>query len=174
MTTTEPVEKPEQPRKTTLPRSALALVYAFVLVGGALRSVEAGCQTSLRHSLQNVWLCSVVSYACALTGFAVLFGVAWLISRRSMHWPTRADFRAMPRWAPFGGLIGGAAVFAMIALAARVGASTFNAVIIAGQMFGALVIDNFGWMGFPRRTVTPKRILAGVLIVVGIYLMAAY
>ncbi|MGK8490882.1 DMT family transporter [Nocardia asiatica] len=159
--------------RAALPRVTTALIFAFILVGGALRSVEAGCQNSLKLALKNVWLCGVISYAVAFTGFAIFLVVALLVSA-DRPWPTRADIRTMPRWAPFGGLLGGAAILAMIAVASDVGASTFNALIIAGQMFGALAIDHFGLMGFPRRAVTQKRIAACVMIILGIYLMAAY
>ncbi|MBF6168473.1 DMT family transporter [Streptomyces gardneri] len=159
--------------RTTLPRVTTALIFVFILVGGALRSVEAGCQNSLKLALKNVWLCGVISYAVAFTGFAIFLAVALAVSS-NRPWPTRADIRTMPRWAPFGGLLGGAAILAMISVASDVGAGTFNALIIAGQMFGALAIDHFGLMGFPRRAVNPKRVAACVMIIVGIYLMATY
>ncbi|WP_159837827.1 DMT family transporter [Nocardia sp. CY41] len=159
--------------RAALPRATMALIFAFILVGGALRSVEAGCQNSLKLALKNVWLCGVISYAVAFTGFAIFLTVALLVST-NRPWPTKADIRSMPRWAPFGGLLGGAAILAMISVASDVGAGTFNALIIAGQMFGALAIDHFGLMGFPRRAVSSKRIAACVMIIAGIYLMASY
>lgn len=159
--------------RTALPPVTTALIFVFILVGGALRSVEAGCQNSLKLALKNVWLCGVISYAVAFTGFAIFLVVSLVVSA-DRPWPSRADIRSMPRWAPFGGLLGGAAILAMIAVASDVGASTFNALIIAGQMFGALAIDHFGLMGFPRRAVSPKRVAACAMIITGIYLMAAY
>jgi transporter family-2 protein len=153
--------------------AALAGVFVFILIGGALRSVEAGCQNQLKGALKNVWLCGVISYAVALTGVTLILAVTLLVvSRRP--WPTRADVKAMPKWAPFGGLTGGAAILAMITVASSVGVSTFNAVIIAGQMFVAVALDHLGVMGFPRRSVTPQRVLACLLIIAGAYLMAKY
>ncbi|GAB2702913.1 DMT family transporter [Nocardia thraciensis] len=167
--TTTTLEPPRKP----LSRNALTLVVVFILVGGALRSVEAGCQNSLKLSLKNVWLCGVISYAVAFTGFLVFILVARMVTKQ-WPWPTRADVRALPWWAPFGGLLGGAAILAMIAVASDVGVSTFNALIIAGQMFAALLIDHFGVMGFPRHRVTGRRLAACAMIIVGIYLMAKY
>ncbi|WP_051163572.1 DMT family transporter [Nocardia brevicatena] len=163
----------------TLPRATTALLFVFILIGGALRSVEAGCQNSLKLALGNVWLCGVVSYAVAFTGFAVFLAIYLIAtsrrtgSRRRAR-PALSDLRSMPAWAPFGGLLGGAAVLAMISVASSVGASTFNALIIAGQMSGALVLDHFGLMGFPKRSVSPRRATACVMIVAGVYLMAGY
>ncbi len=170
MTATVPVAA-----RRTLPRSMMALVFVFMLIGGALRSVEAGCQNSMKLALKNVWLCGVISYAVALTGVALILAVSLLFSARATRrWPTRADLAAMPKWAPFGGLTGGAAIFAMITVASSVGVSTFNAVIIAGQMFLATAMDHFGVMGFPRRRINPQRVAACAMIIAGSYLMAKY
>ncbi|WP_067904205.1 DMT family transporter [Nocardia vaccinii] len=163
------------PVRPALPRSMMALVFLFMLIGGALRSVEAGCQNSMKLALKNVWLCGVISYAVALTGVALILAVSLLFSARATRrWPTRADLAAMPKWAPFGGLTGGAAIFAMITVASSVGVSTFNAVIIAGQMFLATAMDHFGVMGFPRRRINPQRVAACAMIIAGSYLMAKY
>jgi transporter family-2 protein len=154
---------------TKLPRTTLALIFVFILVSGALRSVEAGCQNSLKLAMKNMWLCGVISYSVALTGCLIVLGLSSL-----KPWPTMADVKAMPRWAPFGGLLGGAAILAMITVASQVGVSTLNALLIAGQMFIALLLDHFGLMGFARRAASVQRFAACVMITVGIFLMAKY
>ncbi|MEU7765317.1 DMT family transporter [Nocardia sp. NPDC049190] len=171
--TTSTAEAPVTRTRTKLSPRMTAVVFAFILAGGALRSVEAGCQNSLKLALQNVWLCGVISYAVAFTGFTVFLLISLAVSSHKV-WPSLADVKGMPRWAPFGGLLGGAAIFAMIAVASGVGVSTFNALIIAGQMVMAVVLDHFGLMGFPRRKASPQRFAACVMIAIGIYLMARY
>ncbi len=168
---TAPSETVSRP---SLPGRLMVLVFVFMLIGGALRSVEAGCQNSLKLALHNVFLCGVISYTVALAGVGLVFAVVMVVSSRRRQWPSRADLMAMPRWAPFGGLTGGAAIFAMITAASSVGVSTFNALIIAGQMVLATAMDHFGVMGFPRRRITVRRLAGCVLIVIGSYLMAKY
>ncbi|WP_067722014.1 DMT family transporter [Nocardia yamanashiensis] len=159
--------------RPTLSRSALSLVFVFLLIGGALRSVEAGCQNSLKLALKNVFLCGVISYAVALAGVGtILVATLWVSKKR--NWPTWTDVRTMPAWAPFGGLTGGAAIFAMITVASSVGVSTFNALIIAGQMFLAALMDHYGVMGFPRRRMDATRVAACAMIIIGSYLLAKY
>ncbi|MEV0044990.1 DMT family transporter [Nocardia rhamnosiphila] len=145
----------------------MALVFLFVLAGGALRSVEAGCQNTLMNHIKNMWLCAVISYAVALLGFSI-----FLLLSSKTPWPDLDDLRSMPWWAPFGGLLGGAAVIGMIAVARYVGVATFSALVIVGEMVIALVMDHFGLMGFEERHATLPRVLACVLITGAIYLMA--
>jgi transporter family-2 protein len=146
---------------------ALGLIFLFILIGGGLRSVEAGCQNTLKLSMRNMWLCAVISYAVALTGFSIALAF-------SSHtpWPTLADVQAMPWWAPFGGLLGGAAVLGMITVARHVGVATFSAVVIVGEMFVALAMDNYGLMGFTPRPASVPRFVACGLIAFATYLMS--
>ncbi|WP_227984153.1 DMT family transporter [Nocardia spumae] len=150
---------------------ALGLVFLFILAAGGLRSVEVGCQNTQKIHVKNIWLCAVVSYAVALVGFSIFLAISSVVSESP--WPTFADVRQMPWWAPFGGLIGGVAVVGMITVARHVGVATFNAVVIVSEMLVALVMDDLGLMGFAVREVTPPRLLAAVLITVAVYLMAS-
>lgn len=145
----------------------LGIVFLFILIGGAFRSVEAGCQNTLMNSLKNMWVCALISYAVALTGFLV-----FLLFAPKNPWPSWEDIRHLPWWAPFGGFVGGAAVIGMIAVARYIGVATFSALVIVGEMVLALFLDNFGWMGFAQHAITWQRILAAVLITVAIWLMS--
>jgi len=51
-----------------------------------------------------------------------------------------------------------------VVTAPRLGAATLVALILAGQAIASLLVDHFGWVGFPEHAVTPGR-LAGVLLV---------
>ncbi|MFD8245025.1 DMT family transporter [Nocardia sp. NPDC059691] len=154
--------------KDVLPMSlVIGLVFLFILVGGSLRSAEAGCQNTLMNHMKNMWLCAVISYAVALTGFSIFLALS-----SKTPWPTLDDVRNMPWWAPFGGLLGGAAVMGMIAVARHVGVATFSALVIVGEMVVAVIMDHFGLMGFEERSASVPRLVACGLITLAIYLMA--
>lgn len=148
----------------------LGFVFLFILVAGGLRSVEVGCQNTQKLYVRDMWLCAVISYAVALTGFSIFLVVSVLVSKSP--WPTLTDVRNMPWWAPFGGLVGGVAVIGMITVARYVGVATFNAVVIVSEMLVALVMDDLGLMGFAVRHATPGRLVAAALICAAVYLMA--
>jgi transporter family-2 protein len=148
----------------------LGFVFLFILVAGGLRSVEVGCQNTQKLYLRDVWLCAVISYAVALTGFSIFLLISVLVSKQS--WPTAADLDHLPWWAPFGGLVGGVAVICMITVARYVGVATFNAVVIVSEMLVALVMDDLGLMGFTVRHATAPRLVAAALICAAVYLMA--
>ncbi|MBU3066500.1 DMT family transporter [Nocardia sp. NEAU-G5] len=148
----------------------LGFVFLFILVAGGLRSVEVGCQNTQKIYVRDMWLCAVISYAVALTGFSIFLLISVLVSKSP--WPTLADLRHMPWWAPFGGLVGGVAVIGMITVAKYVGVATFNAVVIVSEMLVALVMDDLGLMGFATRHASAPRLVAAALICAAVYLMA--
>ncbi len=58
-------------------------------------------------------------------------------------------------------------------LAPALGAATLLSVAIAGQMSFALVLDHYGLVGFPQRSMSPGRALGAGLLVVGVVIDAA-
>jgi bacterial/archaeal transporter family-2 protein len=70
-----------------------------------------------------------------------------------------------------GGIIGVVYVIATMMLAPRLGAASFIAAIVAGQMIMALLIDHYGLIGFPRHTIDISRLLGAVFVIGGVVAM---
>jgi len=77
----------------------------------------------------------------------------------------------VPTWAWFGGLLGATYVAATTVLGPKLGAASFLALTLAGQMVAALLVDHFGVIGFPQSPLTPTRLLGTALLVVGVLLI---
>ena len=56
-------------------------------------------------------------------------------------------------------------------LAPRLGATSMLAWILAGQMLASLVLDHFGWLGFPVHPINWGRIVGVLMLVGGILLI---
>ena len=46
-----------------------------------------------------------------------------------------------------------------------------TALIVAGQVVISLVMDHHGWLGLAVREITTTRLLGGVLVVAGVFLV---
>jgi transporter family-2 protein len=77
----------------------------------------------------------------------------------------------MPSWAWMGGLLGAIYVASVTMLGPRLGGMTMVALVIAGQLTVALVVDRFGILGYPQVAVTPPRLLGAALLLVGAVLV---
>lgn len=77
----------------------------------------------------------------------------------------------VPVWAWFGGALGAAYVASVTVLGPRLGGLALLGLVLAGQLIAALVVDQYGVLGYPRIPITPVRLLGAVLLVVGTLLI---
>ena len=141
----------------------LLVVFAFVL--GVLLPVQAGINAQLRVSLGEPLAATLVSFVVGTVGLAI----GAVFARTSF--PVGAAWAQSPWWHWIGGLIGAVYVAGSIVLAPRLGAATLIAAVVAGQMLTSLVLDQFGWVGFPVHEATPLRLLGAALIIGGVVLI---
>lgn len=142
------------------------LLYPFILVAGALQAAGVVMNGKLKDSLVNPWLASTVSF------LPIVFVFLFVLALRPLPMPREEDVRAMPWWAPLGGLAGAVAVFGGLLFVAEVGAGTFNGLLITANLITALALDHFALLGMPRHRAGRGRIAGGVLMIAGIALIA--
>jgi transporter family-2 protein len=103
----------------------------------------------------------------ALVG-ALLAGAVLLLARRSLV--GYADGLAAPKWLWLGAMMSVVIVGAITLAGARIGTTATVALLIAGQLGAAVVIDRFGWFGIERVAVTWPRVAGIALLALGAFL----
>jgi len=145
-----------------------AWLYPLILIAGALQAWGPPMNGALRNALANPWLASLVSFLPIVAFLAVLF---FCVPRPL---PTAEGIAHMPWWAPLGGLVGAFAVVAGLLFVNKVGAGTFAGLTITANILMSLVIDKFGLFGMAVHPLSLGRMAGGVLMVVGIALVATF
>jgi transporter family-2 protein len=102
-----------------------------------------------------------------MVGTAGLF--AYLLITRA-EWPARAALAGAPARAWFGGLLGAFYVASSVIVGPRLGAAALLALTVFGQLVASLVVDNYGWLGFPQQPLTLTRLVGAVLLLAGVVL----
>ncbi len=137
----------------------MLLMCLLAITAGSTLSVQAG----INAHLQAGWaghpaLAAMVSFAVGTLG---LFAYVLIM---------RIPFPAFPGrtvpWHWLGGLLGAYFVSVSVYVAPRLGAVTMVALILAGQVGVSLLLDQFGWLGYPQKDISWQR-MAGVLLVAG-------
>lgn len=142
------------------------LLTLAAFAAGSLLSVQAGINAQLARGIGAPLVAAMISFAVGL----VLLVVAGLVARVEL--PAMATLRGLPVHVLVGGgLIGATYVLSAILLAPRLGAGVLVALVVAGQISAALVLDQFGLVGFPEQALTPGRAIGAVLLVVGVVLV---
>jgi transporter family-2 protein len=139
--------------------------YLLAFVAGMALSIQVGVNSTLRHGLGNPAMATLVSFLVGMVGLTL-----YLVLTRA-SFPTRAAVASVPAWAWFGGLLGAFYVATTVVAGPRLGSAALLALVILGQLLAALVIDHYGWIGFPQHGITIVRVAGAVLLFGGVLLI---
>jgi transporter family-2 protein len=143
--------------------SLLLKLLAFTF--GALMPIQVGINASLRVLLRDPFLAGLANM---VVGASVI--IALLLVLR-VPLPAPAAIASVPLWGWLGGAIGAGVVVVSLVAGPKLGAATLFVLIVAGQVAGSLVLDHFGFMGYPVRPLTVLRIAGALLLIVGVILI---
>jgi len=131
-------------------------------------ALGAGVAGSIQIALlgllgQRVGELETAAFAFVLTAVAGV--VILLAARRSLAGIGQALHE--PAWLWLGGLAGVFVVTAIIVTGPRIGIVATSALLIAGQLGAAMVIDRFGWLGVEKVSIGWERLVGLSLLVAG-------
>ncbi len=138
---------------------------ALALVAGLLLTVQVGFNAALRNAFGHPGLAALANFLVGSVGLLAYV----LISRAD--WPGRAALSVPPVWAWFGGLLGAFYVASAVVVGPRLGAAALLALTVLGQLVASLIVDNYGWLGFPQQPFTLARLAGAGLLLVGVILI---
>ena len=143
--------------------AAAALLLAAL--GGVSIVVQQALNANLRAELNSAAWSGFASYLVGLLCMALL------VAALREPLPSWAAMARIPWWAWSGGLFGSVFIALAILLVPTLGAATFIAALVAGQMLASLAFDHWGWLGLTQRPVDPARLLGVVLLIAGVVLI---
>ena len=131
---------------------------------GFMLPVQVGINAELARFINSPVLAALISFVVG----SVCFGVSVLVF--NTPFPVVGQLIAMPVWAWGGGIIGAAVVLGSIIAGPKIGALALVGILLVGQLIASVLIDHFGWLGFPIQKMNVVR-LVGVLLLVGGFLL---
>ncbi len=144
----------------------MTLLFVLLAVAaGCLLPVQAGVNASLRLSLGHPILAAVTNF---FVGLSLLVSYA---AATQIKLPAVSQIAKAPWWCWVGGSMGTLLVLSGVVLSHRLGATTFAACIILGQLVASVVVDHFGWVGFQQHSINFQRVAGLVLLAAGVLLI---
>ena len=140
----------------------------LALVIGLLLPVQVGINVELARRVASPITAGLISFT---VGTAILIFCVWAMRISLPSWNTVAAF---PSWLWLGGLIGALAVFGGIVAGPRIGLLALVALVLAGQLVASLLLDHYGWLGFPIRELSWGRVTGSALLLVSVVLIHKY
>lgn len=141
--------------------SALLLALLAVFVG-MLLPVQFAVNSQLARFLGNPIAANVFSFG---VGFLLLLTLSLVFVR---DLPPLSSVRQLPIYMLVGGgMLGSAFLTTSIFLTPLLGTAAVLCLVMAGQLVGALLIDQFGFLGLAVREISLGRLAGAVMVVAG-------
>ena len=141
----------------------LMIITFFV---GAIIPVQAILNTRLGRQIGGSLMGAFMSF---FTGTVALFVLNLIVSNHAMM--NLKQTITGPWYIWLGGLIGAIFVGYITWVNQQQGVALTFALVVAGQIFISLLIDQFGLFGSAIRTITLEKIIGAVFIIAGIILI---
>jgi len=143
------------------------LFIAMALALGAVLPIQAAINARLAKTAGSPVMSAFVSFAVGTIALML-----FLIITRQFNF--RFISAQSPWWIWTGGLLGTFFVAGIVVLLPRLGVVLSFSLVLAGQMFAAILFDQFGWLGVAVREISPGKIIGSVLLIVGVILIRKY
>ena len=144
----------------------LTLALSFAVIGaGVCLALQQVINANLRAALDSPWWAGFASYAVGATAMLVL---ALAVPGPRL---TGGLLARPPLLAWSGGLFGAVFVMAAILTVPRLGTASVLALVVVGQMLGALAFDQIGLLGLPQHPVGPIRLAGAACLILGVVLV---
>ncbi len=147
---------------------AIAFYLLLALAAGAMIPFQAGINAQLAQFVHGPIRAALVSF---LVGTVLLLVAAAVVPR---PWPSFSKLSAAPWWIWIGGALGAFYVAVSVIAAPRLGAAALIGAVVAGQLMAALLVDQFGLVGFPVQHVSPGRIAGVACLFAGVLLIRIF
>lgn len=137
----------------------------MALLAGISIPTQAGLNAQLNLLTRSPVLAATVSFAVGTVAL-VLYA---LVTRIPL--PSLAAAQNHPWWVWSGGVLGAFFVTSTVILAPRLGATTMVVLVLAGQMIASLLLDHYGWLGYPTHAISLGRIGGVLMVCLGVMLV---
>jgi transporter family-2 protein len=142
-----------------------ALFYLLPILAGVAMSIQSGINSQLRIATNHPLMAALISFL----GGTFLLMVLLLFAKQPT--PSLDSLTAISWYKFTGGLLGAFVVTVVLLSVKEVGASNMFVLIVAGQLFTALLMDHFGILGMRMNPVSFQKIAGIALVVAGAYLV---
>ncbi len=140
-------------------------LWVLAALAGVSIVLQQALNANVRFALTSAAWAGFVSYLGGLLCMAVF------IAALRDPFPSAALASRVPWWAWSGGMFGAIFIALSILLVPQIGAATFFALLVTGQMLASVTFDHFGLLGLVQRPLDWSRIGGIVALIVGVVLI---
>ncbi len=141
------------------------IYIAAALVIGMFVSLQPPINSYVAKSLGSPLLAALISITTTL----IVISTLWILLAKGSG--EISQIKSLPWWGFLGGIVGVIFVAGSIYVAPNTGIALFFVCAVAGQLFGASVIDQLGAFGLPVKPMNTIKLLGLLLVLAGAILV---
>jgi bacterial/archaeal transporter family-2 protein len=141
------------------------LFYILPILAGVAMSIQSGINAQLRAAVNQPLLAAFISFLGGTLALAVML----LFSREPL--PPLSAYQAISWYKFTGGFLGMLVVIVAILSVHKIGAANMFVLLVAGQLFTAVMMDHFGVLGLKESPATIQKMIGILLLIAGAYLV---
>ena len=142
-------------------------VILIAIGAGALTPLQGTNAELFKFWQQPLWT-TIWVYLGALAGTLLLQAFA------RQKFPTTQAIHAAPWWAYVGGVLSILTTVAALMYAQKLGSGMFTGLSLTASILVSILLDQMGWIGFKQHSASPLRIVGGLLMVGGVWLVSRF
>ena len=139
----------------------------MALALGAVLPMQAAINARLAKTAGSPVMAAFISFAVGTIALMLFLIIAGQFQFRFIS-------SQSPWWIWTGGLLGIFFVAGIVVLLPRLGVVLSFSLVLAGQMFAAILFDQFGWLGIAIKEISAGKIIGSILLIIGVILIRKY
>ncbi len=143
------------------------LFIAMALALGAVLPMQAAINARLAKSAGSPVMAAFISFAVGTMALMLFLIIAGQFQFKFIS-------SGGPWWIWTGGLLGTFFVAGIVVLLPRLGVVLSFSLVLAGQMFIAILFDQYGWLGVAVKEISAGKIIGALLLIAGVVLIRKY
>ncbi|TGL57686.1 DMT family transporter [Leptospira sarikeiensis] len=146
----------------------LFLPIIFALLSGLAMSIQPGINSILGKNIQSPLLASTVSFFVGTIALAI---VAFTVGEMKSASFIIQTIKEQPWWIWTGGLLGAIVVTSALVFAPKLGATSWIAFFLLGQVVTSILLEKWGVLGFPEKPISIQKLIGLGLLVLSAWLV---
>jgi len=144
--------------------SNVIYIAAAVAIGTSI-SVQPPINAIMARGLGSPLLAASISIFISLV-FVIILWIGWGKGAGDI-----LQVRMLPWWVIFGGIVGVVVVAGSLVVAPVLGMALFFVCVVAGQLIGSTLIDQFGVFGLTVKPINMMKLVGISLVLIGVTLV---
>ena len=139
--------------------------YLISVMAGVAIAIQTGANAQLRADTNNPILTALISFTVGTIALVILYFGFF------NKGPVFVEGFSFAWWKFSGGLMGVIYITVVVIAAPKIGAANALGFIVGGQFIAAIIIDHYGMMGLPLKSISWSRIFGVAFLIAGVYLI---